>query len=69
MTKEMTFEEKIQRINALAHKKKTEGLTAEEQAEQKELYKWYLGNIRQSLKAQLDNIEVVEETTTTTILH
>ena len=32
-----------------------------ELAEQKELYKDYLGGIRQQLKAQLDNIEVVDE--------
>ena len=55
------FMAKINRINTLAHKKKKEGLTSSEQAEQKELYKWYLGNIRASLSAQLDNIEVVDE--------
>ena len=49
----------INRINALAKKKKTSGLTPEELAEQKELYKEYLSNIQ--LKAQLDNIEVVDE--------
>ena len=47
----------IARINELAKKKKTSGLTPEELAEQKE----YLGGIRQQLKAQLDNIEVVDE--------
>lgn len=51
----------IARINELAKKKKTSGLTPEELAEQKELYKEYLGNIRSQLKAQLDNIEVVDE--------
>ena len=51
----------INRINALAKKKKTSGLTPEELAEQKELYKEYLSNIRSQLKAQLDNIEVVDE--------
>ena len=30
-------------------------------AEQKELYKEYLANIRSQLKVQLDNIEVVDE--------
>lgn len=48
----------INRINALAKKKKTSGLTPEEL---KELYKEYLSNIRSQLKAQLDNIEVVDE--------
>lgn len=51
----------INRINALAKKKKTSGLTTEELAEQKELYKEYLANIRSQLKAHLDNIEVVDE--------
>ena len=44
----------INRINALAKKKKTSGLTPEELAEQKELYKEYLANIRSQLKVQLD---------------
>lgn len=51
----------IARINELAKKKKTSGLTAEELAEQKKLYQEYLGNIRSQLEAQLDNIEVVDE--------
>ena len=51
----------IARINELAKKKKISGLTPEELAEQQELYKEYLGGIRQQLKAQLDNIEVVDE--------
>ena len=51
----------IKRINELAHKKKSVGLTPEELAEQQELYKQYLGNIRGQLKSQLDNITVVDE--------
>ncbi len=51
----------IKRINELAHKKKNTGLTPEELAEQQELYKLYLGNIRGQLKSQLDNITVVDE--------
>lgn len=57
----------IERINTLAKKKRTEGLTEAEQTEQKELYKLYLGNIRSQLKAQLDNIEIVDEKPT--VLH
>lgn len=57
----MEIKEMIARINTLAHKKKTIGLTEAELAEQKELYKLYLGNIRSQLKAQLDNIEVVDD--------
>ncbi len=51
----------IERINELAHKKRTSGLTQEELLEQKELYKRYLANIRSQLKSQLDNIEIVDE--------
>ena len=51
----------IARINELAKKKKTVGLTAEEQAEQKELYKLYLGDIRQQFSQTLDNVEVKEK--------
>ena len=53
--------EMIDRINELAAKKKTEGLNAEEQAEQKDLYKEYLAAIRGSMKAQLDNVRFVED--------
>ena len=56
VTKEM-----IDRINALAAKKKAEGLTEEEQAEQKELYKEYLASIRNSMKSQLENVRFVED--------
>ena len=51
----------LQRINELAKKKKTGGLTAEEQAEQKKLYKIYLGEIRQQFSATLDNVSVEEK--------
>lgn len=51
----------IKRINELANKKKSVGLTPEELKEQKHLYDLYLGNIRAQVKAQLDNIEVVDE--------
>ncbi len=54
-------QEMIARINELAAKKKAEGLTAEEQAEQKALYKEYLAAIRGNMKAQLDNIRYVED--------
>ncbi len=57
----MEINELIKRINELAKKKKTTGLSLEEQIEQKELYQIYLGNIRSQLKAQLDNIEIVDE--------
>lgn len=50
----MITKELVQRINELAHKKKSEGLTLEELAEQKELYTIYLASIREQVITQLD---------------
>lgn len=50
----MITEEMIKRINELAKKKKQEGLTLAEKAEQQELYKVYLAAIRGQVTAQLD---------------
>ena len=51
----------IERINALAKKKKTEGLTTEELAEQTHLRRMSLDTIRGRLKNTLDQIEFVED--------
>ncbi len=48
----------LQRINELAKKKKTVGLTDSELAEQKKLYKIYLGEIRTQFDRTLDNVSV-----------
>ena len=56
----MEINEMIARINILARKKRSEGLTEEEQCEQA-LYKEYLGFIRGQVKQQLDKIEIVDE--------
>ncbi len=48
----------ITRINELASKKRTVGLTDAEQKEQKELYAVYLGGIRQQFQSTLDNVSV-----------
>ncbi len=53
MTKEM-----IERINALAKKKREEGLTPEEQAEQQELYAAYLQDIRGQVTGQLEQVRM-----------
>ena len=50
--------EKIERINELARKRKTEGLTAEEQAEQDALRKEYINGFRDNLKELLDSVVV-----------
>jgi uncharacterized protein YnzC (UPF0291/DUF896 family) len=55
----MTKEE-IARINALAAKKKTSGLTPEEEAEQQRLRRAYIDSFRSSLRTQLENTVIVE---------
>ena len=57
----MMDNEKIDRINTLAHKAKSVGLTEEEKKEQAELRKEYLAAVRQNLQAQLNNIDVKEK--------
>ena len=50
--------EKIDRINVLAHKAKSVGLTEEEKNERELLRKEYLASVRMNLRSQLDNIDV-----------
>jgi uncharacterized protein YnzC (UPF0291/DUF896 family) len=50
----------IRRINYLAHKKKSEGLTEIELLEQSKLRRAYLDNIKAQLKMSLDSIEIVD---------
>ena len=52
---------KIDRINELAHKSKSVGLTEAERAEQAELWMEFLSAIRADLKRSLDNIDFVDE--------
>ncbi len=59
----MLDKEKIDRINELARKKKTEGLTREEQEEQASLRAEYLENFRRNFRQQLDNVRFVEDMT------
>lgn len=51
---------KIDRINALANKQKSVGLTEEEKIEQAALRKEYIESIRESLRANLNNISIQE---------
>ena len=59
--KDMTMEEALTRINALAAKKKSgQTLTEEELAEKKDLYEVYLGFIRAQVVQHLESIEFVD---------
>ena len=51
----------IKRINELAHKAKTEGMTEEETAERARLRQEYLAVFRGNLRMQLDNTYLVDE--------
>ena len=57
----MTMDEKVARINELYRKSQNEGLTEEEQAEQKKLREEYVANIRAGLRMQLNNIDIQEK--------
>lgn len=52
---------RLERINELAHKAKTVGLTAEEIAERAVLRKEYVAAVLGNVRAQLDNTYVVDE--------
>ena len=51
--------EVIARINELARKAKTEGLTEEELVERDKLRRIYIDNVTGNLKGQLDNTSIV----------
>ena len=52
--------EKIARINELAKKSKTTGLTDTEKAEQQALRQEYVADVKASLRAQLNNTSIKE---------
>ena len=52
---------KIDRINTLAHKAKSVGLTEEEKKEQAELRQEYLASVRNNLRTQLNNVSIKEK--------
>ena len=54
------MEDTIRRINELARKAKTVGLTEEEIAERDVLRKQYIASVRENLCSQLDRTYVVE---------
>ncbi len=56
----MKMDEIIARINALAHKAKTEPLTDEEQAERDQLRRIYIDSVKANLVGQLEKTYIVE---------
>lgn len=55
----MNMNEIIARINELAHKAKTVGLTPEETAERDKLRRIYIDSVKANLVGQLENTSVV----------
>ncbi len=53
--------DKINRINELARKSKSEGLTDEEKIEQDKLRKEYIKEYREGLRSQLLSIKVIDD--------
>ncbi|MBR5637094.1 MAG: DUF896 domain-containing protein [Pseudobutyrivibrio sp.] len=57
----MITEKDIARINELYHKSKAEGLTDAEKEEQAKLRRAYIDAIKGNVRAQLNNIDIVDE--------
>ena len=53
--------EKINRINELYKKSKSQGLTADEKAEQQCLRDEFRANFRRNFSSQLENVHLVDE--------
>lgn len=61
-------QKRLDRINELARKQKSQGLTDAEKAEQKKLREEYLADFRKNLRGQLETISFVEADGTITPL-
>ena len=57
----MNMDEKIKRINELYHLSQERELTDDEKAEQQMLRRDYIDSVKSGLKAQLNNISIVEK--------
>lgn len=53
-------QKRLDRINELARKSKSVGLTEKEKEEQKVLRQEYLRDFREALRGQIENITIVE---------
>ncbi|HEX7056457.1 MAG TPA: DUF896 domain-containing protein [Bacilli bacterium] len=57
----MEFAQMVERINELARKQKSVGLTPEETSERDMLRRRYIESFKRSVKAQLDSIRFADE--------
>ncbi len=57
----MSINDTIARINELARKAKTQGLTAAETAERDKLRRVYIDAVKANLMGQLDNTYIVDQ--------
>ena len=57
----MNMDEKIKRINELYHLSQERELTDDEKTEQQMLRRDYIDSVKSGLKAQLNNISIVEK--------
>lgn len=57
----MVTPEEIKRINELAKKAKTEGLSEQEKQEQQVLRQKYIDAVKASLRANLESIRIVDD--------
>ena len=57
----MITDKDIARINELYHKQKSSGLSDDEKAEQAKLRRAYIDAIKGNVRAQLNNIDIVDE--------
>lgn len=55
--------EQVERINELARKKKTEGLSEAELEEQALLRRAYLDSVKENFRSQVETIKVIDEKT------
>ncbi len=64
-----SMDDKIKRINELYHLSKERTLTDDELNEQKALRQDYINSVRSNLRAQLNNIDIVNADGTVTSLN
>lgn len=57
----MLPQEQLDRINELVRKERSEGLTKEEKAEQKDLREKYVKAFRENMRSQVEGLKVVDE--------